>query len=287
MALLKNIVAVATLSLFIVSCGKPPAYTAEFFTDTLSDSSDGPQLSIIPAGKGIAGEEYTTSTGYLGPQRSIKNSKAFAITRAEITFAQYDKFANATNRASPDDRGWGRGDMPVINVSWMDATAYAKWLTEQTNQHYRLPSETEWEYAARAGSGSALFFGNDINKVCTVANVADETPLKNTNVWTNRVSCKDQYSFTAPVGQFQSNKYGLYDMIGNVMELTDDCYNSSFASAPTNGKPWNSGNCNVRVIRGAAFNYGAEYLRSSKRNTVEKSGRKIDIGFRLAHSIEE
>ncbi|MBU2113003.1 MAG: SUMF1/EgtB/PvdO family nonheme iron enzyme [Gammaproteobacteria bacterium] len=178
------------------------------------------------------------------------------------------------------------GRHPVVCVSETDVQAYLKWLNAQTGMAFRLPSEAEWEYAARAGADSEYFFGNDISKACAAGNVADETPLKNTNVWTNKVSCKDQYSFTAPVGQFQSNKYGFYDMVGNVMELTDDCYNSSFDNAPSNGKAWRSGNCNVRVIRGGAFNYAAEYLRSAKRNTVNKSERKIDIGFRLAHSIE-
>ena len=253
------------------------------------------------------------------PNHKVKVA-SFRMAKYELTRDRFALFVNATgyktdaeknsneqqgcygiNVSESSEWGWVKGQSwrnadlygetqsgthPVVCVSNNDVQAYLKWLNAQTGMAFRLPSEAEWEYAVRAGSGSALFFGNDINKVCTVANVADETPLKNTNVWTNRVSCKDQYSFTAPVGQYQSNKYGLYDMIGNVMELTDDCYNSSFDNAPSNGKPWNSGNCNVRVIRGAAFNYGAEYLRSSKRNTVEKSGRKIDIGFRLAHSIE-
>ena len=254
------------------------------------------------------------------PNHNVKIA-SFRLAKYELTRDRFALFVNATgyktdaeknsnqqqgcygiNVSESSEWGWvdglnwrnanlygeaQTGRHPVVCVSDNDVQAYVKWLNAQTGMAFRLPSEAEWEYAARAGSGSALFFGNDINKACTVANVADETPLKNTNVWTNKVSCKDQFSFTAPVGQFQSNKYGLYDMIGNVMELTDDCYNSSFNNAPSNAKPWRSGNCNVRVIRGGAFNYAAEYLRSSKRNTVEKSGRKIDIGFRLAHSIEE
>ena len=272
MALLKNIVAVATLSLFIVSCGKPPAYTAEFFTDTLSDSSDGPQLSIIPAGKGIAGEEYTTSTGYLGPQRSIKNSKAFAITRAEVTFAQYDKFANATNRALPDDRGWGRGDMPVINVSWMDATAYAKWLTKQTNQHYRLPSETEWEYAARAGTKTVYWWGNEYIQ----SKEHCDRDLGN---------CRPGTEAAQPwiSGRYNANPYGLYDVSSNVAEWVLDCDEEKIRSNDTT--PVKTGDCEYRIVKGGSYSDRAHNTRLSARDAVSIDAKYPSVGFRLVREI--
>ncbi|WP_052027265.1 formylglycine-generating enzyme family protein [Rheinheimera nanhaiensis] len=264
--------AVLVLLLSIVSCGESASYTAEFFTDKLSDGTNGPQLSVIPAGKGIAGEEYTSSTGYLGPQRSIKTSKAFAITQAEITFAQYDKFANATNRTLPDDRGWGRGDMPVINVSWMDATAYAKWLTEQTNQYYRLPSETEWEYAARAGTKTVYWWGEeyiqgkehcdrDIGN-CTAGTEAAQP-------WIS--------------GRYNANPYGLYDMSSNVAEWVLDCDDEKIRSDDTT--PVTTGDCEYRIVKGGSYSDRARNTRLSARDALSIDAKYPSVGFRLVREI--
>lgn len=264
---------VLILPLSIVSCSESTSYSTEFFIDKLSDGTSGPQLSVIPAGKGIAGEEYTTSTGYLGPQRSIQNSKAFATTRAEITFAQYDKFANATNRALPDDRGWGRGDMPVINVSWMDATAYAKWLTDQTNQYYRLPSETEWEYAARAGSKTVYWWGDhyiqskehcdrDIGG-CTAGTEAAQP-------WAS--------------GRYNANRYGLYDVTSNVAEWVLDCDDEKTRLNDTT--PVKTGNCENRIVKGGSYSDRAHNTRLSARDALSIDAKYPSVGFRLVREID-
>ncbi|MDP2715401.1 SUMF1/EgtB/PvdO family nonheme iron enzyme [Rheinheimera sp.] len=272
MSLLKNVLAVFTVPVLIISCGKNIPYTAEFFSDKLSDGSEGPQLSVIPAGKGIAGEEYTTSIGYLGPQRSIKNSTAFAISRTEVTFAQYDKFAKATNRALPDDRGWGRGDMPVINVSWMDATAYAKWLTEQTNQYYRLPSETEWEYAARAGSKTVYWWGDNYiqSKEHCDRDIADCTAgTEAAQPWIS--------------GRYGANPYGLYDVTSNVAEWVLDCDDEKNRSNDTT--PVKTGDCENRIVKGGSYSDRAHNTRLSARSGVSIDGKYPSVGFRLVREM--
>lgn len=264
--------AVLVLPLSTISCSESTSYTSEFFTDKLNDGTNGPQLSVIPVGKGIAGEEHSASTGYLGPQRSIKNSKAFAITRSEITFAQYEKFANATNRPVPDDRGWGRGDMPVINVSWMDATAYATWLTEQTNQYYRLPSETEWEYAARAGTKTVYWWGNEYIQ----SKEHCDRDLGN---------CRPGTEAAQPwiSGRYDANPYGLYDVSSNVAEWVLDCDEEKIRSNDTT--PVKTGDCENRIVKGGSYTDRAQNTRLSARDAVSIDAQYPSIGFRLVREM--
>ena len=179
------------------------------------------------------------------------------------------------------------GQHPVVCVSVNDVQAYINWLNKQTGMTFRLPSEAEWEYAARAGSASKYFFSGGLTKVCDFANISDLGKMKNGNVWTTKVDCNDGYAYTSPVGHYQSNKFGLYDMIGNVREMTADCWNASFNNAPGNGDAWLSGNCDVRVLRGGAFGYGEQDVRVSKRVTGAVARREHYLGFRLAQSIED
>ncbi|HEY9042921.1 MAG TPA: SUMF1/EgtB/PvdO family nonheme iron enzyme [Rheinheimera sp.] len=265
---------VLLLSVSIVSCGENSSYTAEFFNDKLRDSTNGPQLSVIPAGKGVAGEEYTAPSGYFGPQRTIKISTAFAITRTEITFAQYDKFAKATNRALPDDRGWGRGEMPVINVSWIDATAYAKWLTEQTNQYYRLPSETEWEYAARAGTKTVYWWGDNYiqSKEHCDRDIGD---------------CTDGTEAAQPwiSGRYDATPYGLYDVTSNVAEWVLDCDEAKTRSHNTT--PVETGDCENRIVKGGSYTDRAHNTRLSARSALSVDAKYPSVGFRLVREIHQ
>ena len=196
--------------------------------------------------------------------------EAFELSKAEVTFEEYDRFTAATGRARASDEGWGRGRRPVINVSWEDAVAYTKWLSGQTGERYRLPSEAEWEYAARAGTGTAYSWGNEIGS--------------------NRANCRgcgsqwdgDQ---TAPVGSFGPNGWGLHDMHGNVYELVQDCWNGSYQGAPTNGSAWESGNSDLRVLRDGSWNDNPRILRSANRSWNPARLRIYDIGFRVARTI--
>ena len=146
----------------------------------------------------------------------------FELSKYEVTFEEYDRFTAATGRARADDEGWGRGRCPVINVTWDDAVAYTQWLSQQTGERYRLPSEAEWEYAARAGTSTAYSWGNEIGR--------------------NRANCYGCGSRwdgrqTAPVGSLSPNGWGLHDMHGNVWEWVQDCWNESYRGAPT-GRFW-------------------------------------------------
>ena len=194
---------------------------------------------------------------------------AFRLGKHEVTFAQWDACVadGGCNGYSPGDVGWGRGNRPVIEVSWDDIQAYIAWLNGRTGGNYRLPTEAEWEYAARAGSTTLYSWGDDIGS--NRANCSNDM-------------CGDSYEFTAPVGSFPANAWGLHDMHGNVSEWVQDCYNYGYEGAPSDGSAWESGNCDYGVIRGGAWYDYARYLRSADRGGNVRASRNNSVGFRLA-----
>ena len=182
--------------------------------------------------------------------------QSFAASRTEVTFAQWDACvaAGGCNGYRPSDAGWGRGNRPVINVSWNDAQAYVQWLSQRTGQRYRLLTEAEWEYAARAGSTTNFSWGDD-DPVC------DQSARNGANF----SACTDDR--TRPVGSFQPNGFGLYDVPGNVWEWVEDAEGSS------------------RVLRGGSWGNGPENLRSSVRDWGTPTYRGYINGFRVARTL--
>ena len=209
-----------------------------------------------------------------GPQREVTIA-AFDIGQTEVTFAEYDLFVNATGRELSDDEGWGRGTRPVIYVNWEDAQAYAAWLSEQTGETYRLPTEAEWEYAARARTSTRYWWGDDVRE--------------GEEVYANCDGCGSEWDKkqTAPVGQFSSNVFGLQDTAGNVWEWTQDCWHDNYKDAPSDGQAWEEaagGDCSGRVLRGGSWILGPRYVRSALRSKFAPDYRGGVIGFRLART---
>ena len=193
--------------------------------------------------------------------------KPFAMGQYEVTFEEYDRFAIATGRRLPEDQGWGRGKRPVINVSWDDAKAYAAWLSAQTDKRYRLPTESEWEYAARSGAKQEVWAGT-----------SEESTLGEYAVFRSNK--------TYEVGKKRPNTFGLYDMSGNVWEWVEDCWHTvtNYSRVPTGGSPGYSasmGDCVQRVIRGGAWNETPSELRGSARGWNYPRDRDDFQGFRL------
>ena len=215
----------------------------------------------------------------------------------EVTFADYDLFAAATGRTKPADQGWDRGDRPVIYVSWLDAAAYADWLSQHTGLNYRLPSEAEWEYAARAGTTTPRYWPEKTetdknDPACGYANVYDkknESRIKNTYVgisW-DAFACEDDFPFTAPVGKFKPNDWGVYDMLGNVWEWTQDCYENNYRNAPIDGSARSSNDdkqCQ-RSVRGGSWSSLPVNVRSANRSGDQPDDSNNNSGFRLARTI--
>ena len=175
--------------------------------------------------------------------------------------------------AGRSDRGWGRGGRPVIDVSWEDAEAYVAWLSRETGESYRLPSESEWEYAARAGTTTRYSWGQDVGR--------------------NRANCRDCGSRwdgdqTAPAGSFAANGWGLHDMHGNVWEWVADCWHENYARAPRDGTAWTSGgNCGRRVLRGGSWSNTPVYLRSANRNNLRcRRAQRRQRGFRVSRTFD-
>ena len=235
------------------------------------DCDDCPEMVVVPAGSFrmgcVSGQDCWAEEF---PVHEVR-VPSFVLGRYEVLFEEYDRFVAATGRESPSDEGWGRGRRPVINVSWEDATAYAEWLSAETGQWYRLPSEAEWEYAARAGTTTAYSWGNDIGQ--------------------NRTNCDGCGSRwddeqTAPAGSFAANSWGLHDKHGNVYEWVEDCWHDSYARAPADGSAWTrDGDCGPRVLRGGAWLYGPRALRSADRARSDVGTRAGDVGFRLARTL--
>lgn len=237
--------------------------------DRLSGGAFGPALSILPGGTFRMGRN-TLAGGDTGPEHLVRIG-AFGLGQKEVTFDQYDLFARATGRRRPNDFGWGRGDRPVVGVSWSDAQAYVSWLSRQTGRHYRLPSEAEWEYAARGGGRGSYWWGFGLEP-------GRATCFDCGSPWDNKS--------TAPVGSFSPSAYGLHDTAGNVMEWVGDCYHPSYEDAPTDGQVRVDGDCRLRVARGGAFNKPSASMRAYVRTKLDPEARLNNLGFRVARDPE-
>ncbi|MEE2690335.1 MAG: SUMF1/EgtB/PvdO family nonheme iron enzyme [Pseudomonadota bacterium] len=243
------------------------------------DCSSCPEMAPVPPGRFVMGSPASEPARQAteGPQTEVTIARPFAIGAKEVTFAEWDACvaAGACRDYAPDDAGWGRGSRPVINVSWDDAQSYAAWLSEKTGFSYRLPSEEEWEYAARAGAKTPFFFGPVIST--RQANFDGSHPYGGEPGEIRRR--------TMPAGSFAANPLGLYDMHGNVWEWVADCWSDSHANAPSDGEP-RGGACSKRVLKGGAWNTGGWRLRAGHRIGKADSSREFDNGFRVARDMD-
>jgi len=226
--------------------------------------------------------------------------QSFAVGVHEVTVSEFGRFVEGTGHSTGGscrvftggqwelrngfgwrNPGFGQGGgHPVVCVSWDDARAYAEWLSRSTGRRYRLLSESEWEYVARAGTVTARWWGEGESGQCVRANGADAGAGLS---W--GVGCIDGHSRTAPVGSYGANAWGLHDVLGNVWEWTADCWNVSYAGAPADGSAWEYGSCSLRVLRGGAWVSEPGYLRSAYRVRYNSGSRYSVVGFRVARTL--
>jgi len=222
-------------------------------------------MVVVPAGSFRMGD--LNGGGYRDekPVHRVTIAQPFAVGIYEVTFAQWDAgvAGGGCGGYQPSDKGWGRGVRPVINVKWGDAKAYLSWLQRETGSEYRLLSESEWEYAARAGTTTKYHWGNSFDP--------------------GRANKRGK---TVPVGRYEANRFGLHDMHGNVWELVEDCWHKSYAGAPTDGRAWTSGGgCGNRVLRGGSWYNGPRVLRAANRGGSGVDSRDNNSGFRVARTL--
>ncbi|MGO9327122.1 MAG: SUMF1/EgtB/PvdO family nonheme iron enzyme [Steroidobacteraceae bacterium] len=235
-------------------------------------AKDCPEMIVIPAGGFTMGSPTTERGRYgdEGPQHRVTIAKPFAVSKFDVTFADWDACVSVGGCPIATDTGFGRDIKPVINVSWDDAQTYVAWLSKMTGQPYRLLTEAEWEYAARAGTTTAYYWGDDIGK----GNA-------------NCKGCGSQWDAkqTSPVGSFPANPFGLYDMAGNVFQWVQDCHHAGYDEAPIDGSAWTSGDCSNRVVRSSSWSSSPDTLRSAYRNWDSTDGRLDYLGFRVGRTL--
>jgi formylglycine-generating enzyme required for sulfatase activity len=232
-----------------------------------------PTMIVVPPGEFMMGSPASEKhrSDNEDPQHEVIIAKPFAVGRTEVTFAEWDACVAAGACAKASDSNWGRGNQPVINVSWDDANEYTAWLSRITGKEYRLLTEAEWEYAARGGATTAYSWGDEIGK--------------------GNANCKDCGSRwdgkqTAPVGSFKANAFGLYDMHGNVFEWVEDRWHDSYEDAPVDGSPWlQNQDASARVVRSGSWYYDPQLLRSAFRIGFTTDVRDYNLGFRLARTL--
>jgi formylglycine-generating enzyme required for sulfatase activity len=238
--------------------------------DTFKDCPECPEMVVVPAGEFIMGSNDLETEK---PLHNVTIGRPFAVGQFEVTFAEWDACIAAGGcKHKPKDDGWGRGRRPVIYLSWDDIKKeYLPWLSRKTGKTYRLLTEAEWEYAARAGSGTEFTWGDEIG-----------TNLANCD------GCGSQWDEkqTAPVGSFKPNVFGLYDMHGNVEEWVEDCWNENYQGAPTDGSAWTTGDCSKRVLRGGAWTgIVPGFIGSSRRVRGHLGASNSTLGFRVARAL--
>ena len=248
--------------------------SVEVFRDRLRSGGEGPAMVVLPTGRFRMGDLDGSGSSNERPVHTVTISRRIAMGQYPVTFEDYDRYAEncgflkalfGNKPESPYDNGWGRGRRPVIDVNWHDARAYAAWLSEQTGKRYRLPSESEWEYAARAGTETAYSWGNEIG--------------------VNRANWHDYGCCTAPVGSFEPNAFGLFDMHGNVWEWVEDCWHENYEGAPSDGSAWTSGGDGDFVQRGGCWSDDPWNLRAANRLGCSPSVRGMHDGFRLVQDL--
>ena len=271
------------------------------------DCPDCPEMVAVPAGRFVMGaapgEEESRKSSQ--PQHGV-DVAGFLAGKFEVTRGQYRAFVEATERSSAGgcyvwtgskyeidqakdwrNPGYAQEDPhPVACVSWEDAKAYVVWLSQRTGKAYRLLTEAEWEYAARAGTTTRRFWGDDGDQSCAYANGADQTTKAQVPGAANWLvaNCNDRYAYTAPVGSYRANAFGLYDMLGNVWEWTEDCWNENYNGVPTDGRAWTTGDCSLRVLRGGSWGLNPRLLRADNRNWSTSAFRSFFDGFRVART---
>jgi formylglycine-generating enzyme required for sulfatase activity len=273
----------ALLVLFSTHAGAQKAATDANGARAFRDCSACPEMVVVPAGEFMMGspESEVGRGSNEGPQHKVA-IRSFAMGKFEVTFAQWDACrAEGGCAYEPDDAGWGRGRRPVINVSWHDARAFVTWLSRKTGKPYRLPTEAEWEYAARgltsaSGPHPPFATGATIN-------------YKQANYDANFVYGEGRQGIfrqkTVEVGTFRANAFGLHDMHGNVWEWVEDCYRDSYRGAPADGSPVEARDCGLRILRGGSWNYFPQLLRSAYRYATAPEVRLDMVGLRVARSL--
>jgi formylglycine-generating enzyme required for sulfatase activity len=237
------------------------------------DVSISPEMILVPAGRFLMGSHAGQGDDREHPQHEVTIAKRFMVAKFALTFDEWDACAaDGGCRRDVGDEGWGRARRPVINVSWDDAQAYVRWLSRITRNIYRLLSEAEWEYAARAGSETKYPWGDEIKL--------------NGRAMANCDGCGSQWGNkqTVPVGSFPANAFGLCDMVGNVWEWTEDCWNESYQGAPADGSPWTNTDSRC-VVRGGSWDADPGSLRSAFRYGSHTSDRGKHLGFRVAQTL--
>ena len=265
-----------------------------------------PEMVVIPAGTFMMGSPASEEgrDDDEGPRHRV-TLESFALGRYEVTRGEYAAFASATGRSPRGckrvydgegtyDASWWRnpgfaqGDgHPVVCVSWDDAQAYVRWLSRETGEEYRLPSESEWEYAARGGATTSRYWGNGSSPQCGYANGADAAATLVYTIWGRAASCDDGALHTASVGSYAANAFGLFDALGNVWEWTADCWHDTYAGAPGDGSAWTrGGDCGRRVLRGGSWLSAPRVVRSAARGRNTTGARSSRVGFRVSRTLD-
>ncbi|MBX3488190.1 formylglycine-generating enzyme family protein [Parvibaculum sp.] len=285
----------------LAACGDAP----DAFK-TMRDCDDCPTLIVLPPGSFMRGADETDPAADISehPRHEVQISKPFAMATVAVTVAEFTVFADATGHEPPGgcytltDDGWRVDETaswrnpgfpqdpshPVVCVSWHDATAYAAWMTERTGKPYRLPSEAEWEYAARGGTTGMNFWGDDDSLTCDYASVNDIT-AKN-KVAKVAEPCDDGFMYTSPVGSFRPNPFGLYDVVGNAWVWLADCWLGDYRLGPRDGSPNAAENCGIRVLRGGSWTDTPGPVRIGARESRVPGERLSIAGFRLVRDLE-
>ena len=281
------------------------------------DCSNGcPEMVVVQPGRftmgAPAGEEERENLpnevrGRSIPQHSVTIRHKLAIGKFDVTRDEYARFVAETKRPDPDscttvktsgagfiatNGNWHSpgfpqtGRDPVVCVNWDDAQAYVSWLSAKTGHVYRLPTEAEWEYAARAGTTTARYGSDSPAELCRYTNIGDlEYSKQHPDDTDTNLVCSDGYAFSSPVGSFRPNQFGLYDMLGDVMDWTEDCWNANYSGAPTDGSAWLTGDCSRRVVHGGSWDMDLRAVRSAMRRGPPTSLRNTTLGFRVARTL--
>lgn len=329
---MKTLPTLFALLLAVTAAAQPPApapksekaaaaaaASASASAGALRDCPACPEMVVVPAGNFLLGTSASSTEVDLergeAPPQPVTISRPFAIGRYEVTVAEFRAFAAATQYAPSADcrvasggawlrlpeRGWQDPGFaapaaeaePVVCVSWDDAKAYADWLSKTTGKAYRLPSETEWEYAARGGTTTPRYFGDRdsdesslLSVACDYANVYDASAVVELAFPQPNARCSDGHTYVAPVGSFKPNAFDLYDMIGNAREWVQDCYTASYTGRPLDGRAWEwAGGCELRGVRGGSWATRPAASRAAARGAEPQGLRQSDLGFRVAREL--